>query len=132
MRCISLYNDYHESKIITQSITNYYNESTCDQAIVLQIFYCLFCQFSLVINFLKASYLSYNEKLSNWKGVEARETEIARHGRKSQLQRETAKLGEKCQHIFDVKIVVKKETPAVVDFPLRSCPFCSKNSPRIV
>jgi len=67
------------------------------------------------------------------KGVEAiEETEIARHGKKSQSQRETAKLGKKCQYIFDVKIVVEKETPAVVDFPLRSCPFRSKNSLRII
>jgi len=58
--------------------------------------------------------------------------EIARHGRKSQSQRETAKLGEKCQHIFDVKIVVEKETSAILDFPLRSCPFRSKNSLRII
>lgn len=62
------------------------------------------------------------------------ETEIARHGPgKSWSQKETweKKLGEKCQHIFDVKIVIarnERETPAVAtrwfssSFPVRSVP----------
>lgn len=64
--------------------------------------------------------------------IEAK-TEIARPEGKFRSQRETAKLGGKCQHIFDVKIVMaRKERDtsrqlSSVDFPLRFCPFRSEH-----
>jgi len=114
------------------------------ESIVLHIFYFLLLYANFNFHKLQVfwkfpTYSRQWKKVSCCRIVEAIEveTEIARHGGKSWSQRETAKLREKCQHIFDVKIVIackereRHQPSPLVGIPLRflSVPFRRSSKP---